>query len=127
QHGRPEREDGPALPRPEGDPHQGGRGHRIGARPLLPPGWNKPWWNPAIGLPLYVFAGLLLVAGLFEGTLTTCFRALELLGLGLLAADAWCVRQHIPVLSSPDKAVAAGGWVLLVLAAIGLALTLPIL
>ncbi len=44
-----------------------------------------------------------------------------------MAADGWCLRQRIPVLNSPDRAVAAGGWVLLILAALGLALALPLL
>jgi len=47
-------------------------------------------------------------------------------GVGV-AADAWGVRQRIPVLSSSDKAVAAGGWALLILGAITLALSLPVL
>jgi hypothetical protein len=47
--------------------------------------------------------------------------------LALIAADAWGVRQRIPVLRSPDRAVAAGGWALLILAAAALALALPVL
>ena len=91
----------------------------------LPPGWNEPWWKPALGIPLYVLAGGLVLGGLLEGLLVTVFQGLELLGLGLLAADAWGVRQRIPVLNSGDKAVAAGGWVIVLLIAVGLALAIP--
>jgi hypothetical protein len=76
---------------------------------------------------LYLVAGVMFVAGLFEGALTTAFQALELLGIGLLAADAWGARHRVPVLNSPDKALAAGGWVLLIIAAVALALLLPVL
>ena len=69
----------------------------------------------------------LLLGGLLEGLLVTVFQGLELLALALIAADAWCVRQRIPVLNSSDKAVAAGGWVILLLIAIGLAVAIPIL
>lgn len=70
---------------------------------------------------------MLLIAGLVGGALVAAFQGLELLGLALIAADAWGARQRIPVLSSADKAVAAGGWTLLILAATGLALALPVL
>jgi hypothetical protein len=70
---------------------------------------------------------VLILAGLVANLLVTTFQGLELLGLGLIAADAWCVRQRIPALNSPDKAIAAGGWALLVLGAVSLALALPVL
>ncbi|HVA24097.1 MAG TPA: hypothetical protein VMW62_06850 [Chloroflexota bacterium] len=69
-----------------------------------------------------MLSGLLLVAGLVAGVQATIVQGLELLGLALVAADAWGVRRCIPVLRSPDKAVAAGGWALLILGAIVLAL-----
>jgi hypothetical protein len=72
-------------------------------------------------------ASLLILAGLADGQAVTSFQGLELLGLAILAADAWGVRQRTPVLNSKDKAVAAGGWSLLILAAVGLALALPVL
>ncbi len=33
----------------------------------LPPGWNQPWWKPALGIPLYLLAGALMLGGLLEG------------------------------------------------------------
>lgn len=78
-----------------------------------------------MGVPLYVVAGLLLIAGLFEGPLVVAFQGVELLALGLLAADAWGIRQRVPLLNSEDKAQAAGGWVLLVGVSLALALLLP--
>ena len=74
-----------------------------------------------------MLAALLILAGLADGQAVTSFQGLELLGLALLAADAWCVRQRTPVLNSKDKAVAAGGWAVLIVAALSLALALPVL
>lgn len=68
-----------------------------------------------------------MLAGLSAGLAITAFQGLELLALALLAADAWGIRQRVPVLNSADRAVAAGGWALLLLGAIALALALPVL
>ena len=91
----------------------------------LPPGWNQPWWKPALGIPLYLLAGALMLGGLLEGISVAVIQGLELLSLALVADDAGGVRRRIPVLNSPDKALAAGGWVVLLLAAGGLAVALP--
>jgi hypothetical protein len=70
---------------------------------------------------------VLILAGLAGEALVTSIQGLELAGLALIAADAWGLRQRIPVLRSPDRALAAGGWALLILAAAALALALPVL
>ncbi len=66
-----------------------------------------------------------MAGGLAIGRSSVIVQGLELLALALLAADAKGLRQRIPLLSSPDKALAAGGWVLLVAAAVALDLALP--
>jgi hypothetical protein len=68
-----------------------------------------------------------MLAGLSAGVQITIVQGLELLALALLAADAWGMREKAPILGSTDRAVAAGGWALLLLAAISLALALPAL
>jgi len=95
------------------------------AKPSWLDGWNEPWWKPAIGIPLYALAAGLLLGGLVGGSQASLLHALELLAIGLLAADARGWRQRIPVLNSTDRAVAAGGWAILLLAAVALAVLLP--
>jgi hypothetical protein len=88
-------------------------------------GWRDPWWKPAIGIPLYALAASLFIGALLTGTGSVVLQSLELLALALIAADARGCRRHVPVLSSNDKAVAAGGWAILLLALLALAIALP--
>ena len=103
------------------DLSESGLPSRSGARK----GWPGRWWKQTPGVAAYALAGLLLLAGLSAGILSTTVQGLELLLLALLAADAWGLRRRTPLLGSTRKPRAVVGWVLLVLAAVTLALSLP--
>ena len=86
---------------------------------------REPRWKPAIGIPLYVLAGALVGGGLAAGITSAVVQGLELALLGMLAADAWGMRQKTPLLRSGDKRRAALGWALTLLVAVALALLIP--
>jgi hypothetical protein len=86
---------------------------------------RQPWWKPAIGIPLYVLAGALVVGGLAAGISSAVGQGLEVALLAMLAADAWGVRQKTPLLLSSNKRRAALGWALTLLVALALALLIP--
>ena len=87
--------------------------------------WRDPWWKPAVGIPLYLLAGALVIGGLAAGITSAAFQGLEVALLGTLAADAWGIRQKTPLLRSSSKRTAALGWALTLLVAIALALLIP--
>lgn len=88
-------------------------------------GWRDPWWKPTLGIPLYALSLGLFIGGLLAGAESVLLQSLELTIIAVIAADVRDCRRYIPVLNSDDRAVAAGGWAILLLFAAALAVALP--
>jgi len=68
----------------------------------------------------------LVFGGVAAGLPSAVFQGLEVTVLGLLAADAWGLRQRTPLLCSGRKRSAVLGWVLAIAAGMALAVLLPL-
>jgi len=69
------------------------------------------FWKQILAIVGYGLLGFWLFAALVTLNGTYLVFALEVLGLSWLAFNAWGLRTTLPVVSSSDKRIAAGGWI----------------
>ena len=66
----------------------------------------------ALGPPFVATQAFLMVVYILNARASTFLFGAESLAVVLLAANAWGVRSHIPILNSPSKILMIAGWVL---------------
>ena len=76
-------------------------------------------WVDALGPPYVATQAFLTLVSILNARASTFLLGAESLALILLATNAWGVRSHIPLLSSPLKGFRIVGWFLFLFLCIG--------